>query len=495
MVEPLRQTGIGMVGDVPWGTHFFLFHETAEDLIDACVPYFQAGLENKELCIWAIADTLSEDEVRYCLKHAIRGFDDYFDSRSIEIVRGREWYMTGDDLDLEKVTRGWKQKMDRALNGGYAGLRLSADTAWLDKRDWKEFCDYEKEVNDSIGDSPMLALCTYPLPGSAAAEILDVTRTHQFAIARRNKAWEMVETSELKQAKAEILRLNGDLERRVVERTRELTASNLELRRQMSERRRAEEALLAAQAELARVTRVTVVGELAASVAHEVTQPLTGIAANGTACMHWLAAAPPNIDRARTAVERIIRASARASEVIHDIRALVKKSPPRREPVDLNELISRTLTLAGSEITRTEVELQIQMTDGLPPVIGDRVLLQQVLLNLFMNAIESMNSVNVRPRVLGIRSEWLHDGERILIAVQDSGTGFDPQGAARLFDAFYTTKPQGMGMGLSICRNIVAAHGGQLSARNNPDHGASFEFSLPADAHAHAPGKVEIATA
>ena len=135
------------------------------------------------------------------------------------------------------------------------------------------------------------------------------------------------------------------------------------------------------------------------------------------------------------------------------------------------------------------------MTDGLPPVIGDRVLLQQVLLNLFMNAIESMNSVNVRPRVLGIRSEWLHDGERILIAVQDSGTGFDPQGAARLFDAFYTTKPQGMGMGLSICRNIVAAHGGQLSARNNPDHGASFEFSLPADAHAHAPGKVEIATA
>ena len=207
--EQLRQTGIGAVGNVPWGTHFFLFHETKEDLIDANIPYFQAGLETKELCVWVIADPLTEEEVRYSLKHSIPGFEDHFEKGSIEIVRGKEWYMNGDDLDLEKVTRGWKQKTDHALNRGYAGFRLSADTAWLDKRrDWKAFCEYEKEVNDSIVDAPMLALCTYPLPGSAAAEILDVARTHQFAIARRNKGWEVVETSELKQAKAEILRLN-----------------------------------------------------------------------------------------------------------------------------------------------------------------------------------------------------------------------------------------------------------------------------------------------
>src|SRR3981189_3105168 len=141
--------------------------------------------------------------------------------------------------------------MERALDVGYGGVRLSSVSAWLDKRDWKEFCEYEKEVNDSILDTPMLALCTYPLPGSAAAEILDVTRTHQFAIARRNKGWEVVETSELKQAKAEILRLNNNLERRVVERTRQLSAANDELRKQISERRRAEDALLTAHAELA----------------------------------------------------------------------------------------------------------------------------------------------------------------------------------------------------------------------------------------------------
>jgi C4-dicarboxylate-specific signal transduction histidine kinase len=496
--EQFRSTGIGVVGDVPWGTHFFLFHETPEDLIDACIPYFRAGLESGELCIWAIGDTLTEEEVRYCLRDAIPRFDDYFESRSIEIVRGREWYMTGDDLDLERVTNGWKQKIERALNGGYAGLRLSADTAWLEKRNWKKFCEYEKEVNDSIVDTHMLALCTYPLPGSAAAEILDVTRTHQFAIARRNKGWEVVETSELRQAKAEIQKLNDDLERRVAQRTRELTTANEELRRQMSERQRAEDALRISQAELARVTRVTAMGELAASIAHEVTQPLTGIVTNGNACLHWLATAPPNVEKARTTVERIIRDSNLASEVIHNVRTLVKKAPPRREPVALNDLIHRTLTLVSGEITRHEVDVQTQLADDLPCVPGDRVQLQQLLLNLIVNAVEAMSYVTGRARVLTVRSErrgtsGQHGNVTVAITVKDSGVGLDPRGADRLFDAFFTTKPEGMGMGLSICRSIISAHGGQLLNANNADYGATFEFMLPA--YAETPERVEMATA
>jgi signal transduction histidine kinase len=491
MDEQLRQTGIGVVGEVPWGTHFFLFHETKQDLIEACVPYFQAGLETQELCIWAISDPLTEEEVRYCLKHSVPGFEDHFEKRNIEIVRGREWYMTGDDLDLEKVTRGWKQKMDRALNGGYSGVRLSADTAWLDKRDWKAFCDYEKEVNDSIVNAPMLALCTYPLPGSAAAEILDVTRTHQFALARRNKEWEVIETSELKQAKAEILRLNNNLERRVMERTAQLTAANEELRREMAERQRAEEALRTSQAELAHVTRVTAMGELAASVVHEVTQPLTGIVTNGNACLHWLANTPPNIEKARGAVERIIRDSNRASEVIHDIRTLVKKTPPHQEEVDLNDLIYRTLALANGEMTRDQVELQTELERNLPNILGDRVQLQQVLLNLVMNAIEAMSTISGR-RLLMIRSAT-RDPKSVTVSVCDSGVGIDLQKADHVFDAFFTTKPQGMGMGLSICRNIISAHGGQLSNTTNAGPGATFEFTLPA--HVVRSENVGIATA
>jgi C4-dicarboxylate-specific signal transduction histidine kinase len=381
--------------------------------------------------------------------------------------------------------------VDRALNGGYAGLRLSADTAWLDKRDWKAFCEYEKEVNDSIVDAPMLALCTYPLPGSAAAEILDVTRTHQFALARRNKEWEVIETSELKQAKAEILRLNNNLERRVLERTSQLTAANEELRRQMAERQRAEEALRTSQAELAHVTRVTAMGELAASVVHEVTQPLTGIVTNGNACLHWLASAPPNVVKARGAVERIIRDSNRASEVIHDIRTLVKNTPPHREEVDLNDLIYRTLTLANGEMAREQVELQTELAVGLPNVLGDRVQLQQVLLNLIMNAIEAMSAVSGR-RLLIIQSTT-RDPESVTVSVRDSGAGIEAQKAEHLFDAFFTTKPQGMGMGLSICRNIISAHGGHLSYATSAGPGATFEFTLPA--HVVRSENVDIATA
>jgi len=179
--------------------------------------------------------------------------------------------------------------------------------------------------------------------------------------------------------------------------------------------------------------------------------------------------------------------------VINDIRALVKKAPARQEPIDLNDLIGRTLMLAGHEMTRNQVEAQTELAADLPRVVGDRVQLQQVLLNLIMNAIEAMTAITDGPRVLTIRSEHLHAPERVAIAVRDSGAGVDPQGAKRLFDPFFTTKPQGMGMGLSICRNIISALGGELAGANNPEGGATFEFKVPVAAEE--PDRVEIATA
>jgi signal transduction histidine kinase len=192
-------------------------------------------------------------------------------------------------------------------------------------------------------------------------------------------------------------------------------------------------------------------------------------------------------------VERIIRDSNLASEVIHNVRTLVKKAPPHREPVPLNDLIYRTLTLASGEITRHQVELQTVLAVDLPNVLGDRVQLQQVLLNLILNAVEAMRSITGRARVLTVRSQRREAPETVTIVVRDSGVGLDPQRAERLFDAFFTTKPEGMGLGLSICRTIVSAHGGRLSNANNGDHGATFEFTLPA--YAETPQRVEIATA
>lgn len=483
----LRKTGIGVVGDVPWGTHFFLFHETKEDLLDTLVPYFKAGLEGKELCIWAISEPLTEIEVRHALRKEIPNFDAYEHDQSMHIVHGREWYMTADDLDLEKVTRGWNQKIEFALTRGYAGLRLSADTAWLEKKDWKQFSDYEDEVNHSIDGQPMIALCSYPLIGSAAAEILDVARTHQFAIARRNKRWEVVETSELKQAKREIQRLNDELEQRVVERTRQLMNANEELKRQIAERQRAEEALGAARAELAHATRVTAMGEMVASIAHEVTQPLTGMITNGNACLNWLRGATPNMGKAQGAAERIIRDGQRANEVIREIRTLVKKAPPQKLSLDINDLVRRTIALTASELTINHVELETDLATDISEIVGDRVQLQQVLLNLIVNAIEAMNRVEDRPRRLLIGSYPQEEPSGVIVIVQDSGVGLDPEKLDRVFDAFFTTKPQGLGMGLSICQTIISAHGGRLSARSNPGHGATFEFTLPARADEFTP--------
>jgi C4-dicarboxylate-specific signal transduction histidine kinase len=259
-----------------------------------------------------------------------------------------------------------------------------------------------------------------------------------------------------------------------------LESANEELRKQMGERERAEHALLTAQAELARVSRVTSMGEMAASIAHEVTQPLTGIATNGNACLHWLTATPPNVGKARITVERIVRDSNRASEVIGDIRSLMKKTEPQREPIDLTDLIRRTLILASGEMTLHRVDLKTELPDHLPDVLGDRVQLQQVLLNLIINAVEAMSSVADRARVLTIRAERREAPETVAVTVRDSGVGLDPHAAERLFDAFFTTKAEGMGIGLSICRTIISAHDGRLWNSNNDEHGATFEFILPA---------------
>jgi C4-dicarboxylate-specific signal transduction histidine kinase len=473
----LRKTGIGVVGDVPWGTHFFMFYETKEDLLDTLVPYFKAGLEAGELCLWAVSEPLTEEEAGTAMRNAVPEFDRYLADRSIEIVRGKQCYYPGGVLDLQRALRTWSEKADSALTRGYAGLRISASTAWLERKDWQAFGDYENEVNHSINNWRMTALCTYPLAGSTAAEILDVTRTHQFAIARRNNGWEMVETSELKHAKSEIQRLNDELERRVIERTQQLTTVNEEMRKEMIERQRAEEALLEAQAELARVTRALGMGELVATIAHEVNQPLTAIVTNGNFCSRRLEGATPNLHELRAAITEIVNDGARASAIISRIRALLMEGVPDRTKLDINQVILEVARLLRHELTRSRVSLRTNLAPDLPYVLGDRVQLQQVMLNLIMNGIDAMSMVTDRPRELLIQSAKHSEG--VLIQVQDSGAGIDPGQADRIFEPFFTDKPEGIGMGLSISRSIVESHGGRLWAVPGAS-GALFEFTLPA---------------
>jgi PAS domain S-box-containing protein len=598
----LRKTGIGVVGDIPWGTHFFMFYETKEDLLDTLVPYFKTGLETGELCLWVLSGPLTESEARDALRDAVTEFDHYLANQSIEILRGRQFYLTGNDLDLGRIIQTWAEKTALALARGYAGFRMSADTAWLEHKEWKAFSDYEKEVNDSIGQWRMTALCTYPLAGSTAAEILDVTRTHQFAIARRNRDWEVVETSELKQAKSEIQRLNDELERRVAERTVQLETVNQALEKEIAERQRAEEdvrrsedqlrlaidtipqqiwsgppdgsldfcnaqwlsymgltqeeaqgqgwramlhpddrervltawaesvakgtpyeqeerhrradgqyrwflsrgvplkdaeghitrwygtntdieerrgaeeALFEAQDKLARVSRIQVMAELAAAIGHEINQPLTAIVTNANFCLRQLKGSTPSHDELRGAIMEIVDDGTRASSVLSRIRDLLVHRTPGRVPLDINLIIRDVTAIVRNELNRSRISLRTELAPDLPPVPGDPVQLQQVLINLVMNAIEALRTSPQSPRKLLIRS--VRKTGEVLVQIQDSGPGIKSAEANRIFEPFFTTKPEGTGMGLSICNSIVESHGGRLRTVPN-SAGALFEFTLP----------------
>ncbi len=239
----------------------------------------------------------------------------------------------------------------------------------------------------------------------------------------------------------------------------------------------ADRALEHARTELAHMQRLTALGELTASIVHEVNQPVAGTVTNADAALQWLAADPPNIDEARQAIEAIVEDGKRTSETVSRVRALVRKAPPRWERLNLNEVIRQVIALTQTDLQRHRVVVLSNLAANLPPVRGDRVQLQQLVLNLILNGIEAMTAIEARPRQLVISTAV--DGGNVVGSVRDAGAGFDSDQAGRLFEAFYTTKPQGTGMGLAICRSIVEAHGGRITGSPNPNGGATFRFSLP----------------
>ena len=245
----------------------------------------------------------------------------------------------------------------------------------------------------------------------------------------------------------------------------------------VTERKRAEEALREAQANLARVSRVTTIGELTASLAHEVNQPIAAAVTSANSCIHWLADDIPNVDKARAAAMRIVNDGTRAAEIISRIRLLFQKGTPQWQLADVNEIIGEMIVLLRGEATRYSISVRTELAADLPAVMGDRVQLQQVLMNLMINGIDAMKDVD-GTRELAINSQRA-ENEEVMVSVTDTGVGLPPQHAEQIFNAFFTTKPHGTGMGLRICRSIVESHGGRLWAADNPPRGANFYFTLP----------------
>ena len=263
----------------------------------------------------------------------------------------------------------------------------------------------------------------------------------------------------------------------LIEQITHLASIAVERDEAQAELRASEDALGQAQADLAHVSRVTTLGEMAASIAHEVDQPLSGVVINANACLRFLTGTSPNLDEVRDGLQAIARDGRRASEVTARIRALARRTPSEKEPLDINEIIREVVVLAEGEARRTRASVRTDLAGNLPRVLGDPVQLQQVVLNLLLNGLEAMDAVTGRPRELVISTQP-EASDRVRVGVQDSGSGIDPQLAKRIFDAFYTTKCDGIGMGLSISRSIVEQHGGRLWAVPNDGPGTTFHFTV-----------------
>ena len=464
MASEIRKSGIDIVGDmVAWGAHFCLFYETKEDLLDTLISYCKSGLESGEYCLWIVAEPLTIEEATDALKDAMPDLGRYLADSRLEIASARDWFLQGGTFDGERVTRGWHEKLAVVSARGYPGMRVTGDTTWLAKKDWGHFCDYEDGLNEVIGNRRLAVLCTYPLAACGAPQILDVVRTHQFVLARRQGNWDVVETAALKRAKADIKLINEGLEQRVEERTNQLMLAS--------------EALREAQAELAHINRVTTMGELTASIAHEVMQPIASARNNARAAQNFLDMERPDLGEAREALACVVGDADRAADIIDRIREHMKKAPPRKECFDLNAAISEVIALTRSATSGKTVSVQTRFANGLRLVEGDRVQLQQVILNLIRNAVEAIEASDMGQRELLISTQ--QDGTEIVVSVRDTGPGVDPKQLERVFEAFYTTKPSGTGMGLSICRSIIDAHGGRLWVEPNEPRGSVFQFTLP----------------
>lgn len=450
----MRQSGIDVLGDIAWGTHFCLFYDTTADLLETLASYCKAGLEHQELCLWIIAPPVTEDDARQALRPILPELDRYLADGSLVFCRAHDWYVPTGAFDIERALHACDEMSARGLAKGYAGFRITGDTAWLERKHWEGFCEYEHRVNATFAGERVALLCTYPLSACGAPEVLDVMGTHKFAIARRRGRWHLIETAGYAQANAEVVKR---------QRAEALLADEREKRRLL-------------QAELARVSRLTTVNELLGSQAHDVDQTITDAMTDANTCVRWLTQPEPKLEEARAAARDTVQNATRATEIIRRMRRLVEKDGPEYESIDVNVLIGEIAGVVAGEAARNGVAIRQALTTGLPCVLGDRVQLQQVLLNLLMNSIEATKNHD-EPREITLASVLYRD-DLLAVSVADTGVGL-PANAGDIFNAFVTTKPGATGMGLAISRSIIETHGGRLWATANADRGATFSLTLP----------------
>jgi signal transduction histidine kinase len=436
-----RDLAIPAIGEAPWGTHFCQFYGTRQDLLDTLVPYFRAGLESNEMCVWVTSAPLGVDEAAEALSREVADLERRVACGQMSIRPYQAWYGDAQDVDPERYLSLWDSGITTALAQGYAGMRASGNASWLQARHWRTLMDYESAVGSGFVDRRLIALCTYPLDMCDASKMIDVLMRHQFALIKHGE-WTLIEPSEQKRATAAVERMNQAL----IERTAELHA---------------------ALAELRGFTRW---------VTQDLRTPLRWITSFG----EWLTESCERKldDDERHLLARVRRGADRIGALIGDIQAYstAQQDTLHLQRLGLGGLAREAWAKLDVAVDGRRVDLEIR---PLPPAYGDRVMAKQVLVNLLGNAVK-FTAKNPDPHVeIGA----LTMNEECVYYVRDNGIGFDPAHADRLFDPFerlhYEPEYRGSGLGLTTVKQIITRHGGRVWADGTPGGGATFYFTLP----------------
>jgi signal transduction histidine kinase len=448
--------------------HLCSIYESPEEHYAVAIPFIRIGLERGEKCIYIADDGMVGDVCEAMQSDGI-DVDRAISSNALVLKTKEEAYLEHGSFHPDWMSTFWKEATQLAISEGFSALRATGETEWVQKWVLREdgglerWMEYECRLAHTVAENNCSALCQYNRRLFPPELILDVIRTHPIVVSGGSVCRNLYYVPP-----DEFLGTNQ-------------TAHEVErLLTNIRERERVEEALREQLTELARVTRVMTMGELVASIAHEVNQPLAAIVTNGQACMHLLDREVPNLDKSREIIRRMISDGVRASEVIRRIRDLLHKAAPEKALLNINQIVQEVIELVDSELRRSRVDVRTELATDVPPVLGDRIELQQVILNLILNAKDAMREVREnQPRELLITSRLNESGE-VVVAVRDSGKGLEATDADQIFEPFFTTKAEGTGLGLSISRRIIEDHGGRLWAMANDDKGVTLQFALAA---------------
>ncbi|MFC1717608.1 MEDS domain-containing protein [Candidatus Poribacteria bacterium] len=444
--------GSDIIDSVSLGAHFCMFYQTKDDLIDVLVPYFKAGLENNELCVWVTAKPLKARAAEASLRRAVGDLDNYIRQGQIEILDADQWYTQSGEFESDRVLQQWIEKEGQAIKEGFTGLRVTGNTSWLDKRNWEEFVDYEARINEIIRDYRMIVLCSYSLDGCEVPEVIDTVSNHQFALIRREGVWESIESFEREQIKERLQSLHE-----ITERTEEV----IEAQRSES------------------------VDILAARIAHDFNNNLTAILGNVSLARIY--------DDPDKSLEKLIAAEReimQAKELARQLLIFSKDDEPTREIAHIGELLEDSATFASRG---SNVKCEFSIPYDLWPVEIDEGQIRQVVGNMIINADQAMPEggiIMLRAENVTIGTEnalSLKDGEYVDISIEDQGIGIPEKDLQSIFRLYFTTKQRGSGLGLASSHIIIERHGGYIKVESQIGIGTTFHIYLPAH-----PGKAPV---